>query len=301
MPITHLEQMLEALKTRPKKRLVAAWAVDPHTIEAVHEAVRLGIVDATLVGDEERIRATCRDRGVDVAAFHIVQEPDDRRATSRAVALVNEGHAQLLMKGLVTSDCYMKAILDKEHGLLEPGAILSHVTVIENPRYPKLIVCGDVAVIPAPDLRQKVAITKYVIATAHALGIEQPKIALIAATEQVLPSMPACTEAAIIAKMAERGEIKGALVDGPMGLDVAIDRESAQLKGVKGPVAGDADGLVFPTIEAGNVFYKGNTKLGGAELGAIVTGARAPCVLTSRGDSSRTKTYSIALAALVAA
>lgn len=301
MPITRLDQILEALKTRPRKRLAAAWAVDLHTIEALHEAVSFGLVDATLVGDEPRILAVCRECGIDPGGFRIVHEPDDVGASVRAVALVNAGEARILMKGLVTSDRFMKAILDKQKGLLDPGAILSHVSVIENPRYPKLIVCGDVAVIPAPDLRQKVAITRYVIAVAHALGIEVPKVALIAATEQVLPSMPACVEADLVAKMAERGEITGALVAGPFGLDVALDRESAAIKGVTSPVAGDADGLVFPSIEAGNVFYKLNTKLAGAELGAIVTGARAPCVLTSRGDSARTKTYSIALAALTAA
>jgi phosphate butyryltransferase len=300
MPITRLEQILDALRSRPRKRLVAAWAVDPHTIEAVHEAVRIGIVDGALVGDETRIRATCREHGVDAAAFQIVHEPDDVSATRRAVAMVNAGEARILMKGMVTSDRYMKAILDKQDGLLDPGAILSHVSVIENPRYPRLIVCGDVAVIPAPDLRQKVAITRYVIAVARALGIERPKVALIAATEQVLPSMTACTDAAAIALMGARGEFGDAQVAGPLGLDVAIDPESAALKGVTAPVAGDADGLVFPAIEAGNVFYKVNTKLAGAELGAMVAGARAPCVLTSRGDSARTKTYSIALAALTA-
>lgn len=300
MPITRLSQMLDALKSRPRKRLVIAWAVDTHTIEAAHEAVKLGIADATLVGDEAKIRATCAAIGADPGTFRIVHAPDDVSAAVCAVALVNAGEGQILMKGQVTSDRYMKAILDKQKGLLDPGAILSHVSVIENPRYPKLIVCGDVAVIPAPTLAQKVAITKYVIATARALGIERPKVALIAATEQVLTSMPACTDAAAIAEMGRRGEFDDALVDGPFGLDVAMDRESAQTKGVTSEVAGDADGLVFPSIESGNVFYKVNTKLAGAELGAMVSGARAPCVLTSRGDSALTKTYSIALAALAA-
>ncbi len=300
MPITRLEQIFDALKAKPRKRLVAAWANDSHTIAAVQAAVEKGVVDGTLVGDEAVIRSTCQGAKIDPGRFRIVHEASDTAATARAVAMVNAGEAQVLMKGLVSSDRYMRAILDKENGLLDPGAILSHVSVIELPRYPKLIVCGDVAVIPAPELREKVAITRYLIAAAHALGIERPKVALVAATEQVLPKMPACVDAAVISKMAERGEIKGAVLDGPMGLDVAVDRESAEIKGVRGEVAGDADCLLFPDIEAGNVFYKTSTKLAGAELGAMVTGARAPCVLTSRGDRALTKPYSIALAALTA-
>ena len=160
--------------------------------------------------------------------------------------------------------------------------------------------CGDIAVIPQPDLKQKIAITGFVIRTARALGIARPKVALIAASEQVLPGYIHTTEAAIISKMAERGQIAGADVDGPMGLDAAIDPEAARVKGLSGPVAGDADGLVFADIEGGNAFYKTSTKLGGAELGAMVVGARVPCVLSSRGDSVRTKLNSIALALLSA-
>jgi len=181
-----------------------------------------------------------------------------------------------------------------------PKAVLSHVTIIETPRYHKLITCGDVAVIPAPDLNQKIAITNNLINTAHALGIEMPKVAMLAATEQMLPGMQACVDAAIIAKMGDRGVFKKAYVDGPLALDVALDKESAGIKKLKGEVAGDADCLVFPNIESGNVFYKSNTKLAGAELAAMVCGARVPCVLTSRGDTAKTKSYSIALAALMA-
>lgn len=300
MPITKLEQIVETVKSRPRKRLVAAWANDSHTVAAVGEAVGLGLVEATLVGDEKAIRAACQAEKIDPAAFTIVTEPTDVKATARAVATVNAGEAQILMKGLVSSDKYMRAVLDKEKGLMDPGAILSHVTVIEVATYPKLIVCGDVAVLPAPELKEKIALTNYYIATAHALGIEQPKVAIIAATEQMSYKMPACVDAAIIAKMADRGGIRGALVDGPLALDVAVDREAVEIKGLKSAVAGDADVLVFPSIEAGNVFYKTCTKLAGAELAGLVVGARVPCVLTSRGDTAKSKLYSIALAALVA-
>ncbi|HRY31448.1 MAG TPA: bifunctional enoyl-CoA hydratase/phosphate acetyltransferase [Bacteroidales bacterium] len=299
MPITRLNQMFEALKAKPRKRLIAAYANDSHTIEAVYEAVKHGLIDGTLVGDTDTIHKVCGEHSIDVNLFRIVHEPQEVKATQLAVALINQGEGEILMKGLVSTDRYMRAILDKEKGLMDPGAILTHVTVIENPAYPKLIVCGDVAIIPAPDLKQKIALCNFLIQTAHALGIEQPKVAVIAATEQMLAGMPACVDAAILAKMNDRGQIKGGLVDGPLAVDVAVDRESVEIKKLVSPVAGDADCLLFPNIEAGNVFYKTSTKLANSELGALVFGARVPAVLSSRGDSMLTKLYSIALAALV--
>jgi len=300
MPITRLAQMLETVQAKPRKRLAAAYANDAHTIEAVHDAMAKGIIDATLVGDEKVIKAACRDLGIDPAGFTLVHEPVDGKAAAKAVALVRSGECQILMKGLVSTDKYMRAILDKEAGLMDPGAILSHVSVIEHPRYPKLLVCGDVAVLPYPDLKEKIAILNYCVGVAQALGVARPKVALIAATEQVLPKVQSTVDAAVIAKMAERGQIKGAFVDGPMALDVAIDPESARTKGIAGDVAGDADCLVFPNIDAGNVFYKTSTKLAGCEVAAMVAGAQAPCILSSRGDSVLTKLYSITLAALTA-
>jgi phosphate butyryltransferase len=298
--ITKLDDMFEVLRLRESKRLVAAYANDSHTIGAVNKAVDLGLVDATLVGDKEEIASVCKNEGIDISKFDIVHEPDETGAANKAVALINEGRGNLLMKGLVSTDKYMRAILHKEKGLMPPGAVLSHVTVMENTNYHKLLIFGDVAIIPAPELKEKIAITNYLIATAKALGIEKPKVAVLAATEQVSPKMPACVDAALIAKMADRGQIKGACVDGPLALDVAIDKESAEIKKLKGHVAGDADCLVFPNIESGNVFYKANTKLAKSELGAMVVGAKVPAVLSSRGDTIKTKLYSIALAALSA-
>ncbi|HOF17001.1 MAG TPA: phosphate acyltransferase [Bacteroidales bacterium] len=301
MSISKLDQMVEVVKSNPKKRLVAAYANDAHTIEAIYHAIENNIVDATLVGDEATINNVCKELGFDVSKFKIVQEADENKAGPKAVALINEGEGNILMKGLLSTDKYMRAILNKENGLM-PGAkaVLSHATIIETPAYHKLIICGDVAVIPAPDLNQKVAITNYLIKIAHKLEISQPKVALVAATEQMLVGMPACIDAAIISKMADRGQIKGALIDGPLALDVTLDKESAQIKKLASQVAGDADCLVFPNIEAGNVFYKTCTKLAGGELAAMVCGAKVPCILTSRGDSAKSKNYSIALAALMA-
>jgi len=300
MAITKLDQMFEVLKSKTKKRLVAAYANDSHTIEAVSEAVEKGIIDAILVGDEETMRKVCAQLGIDPGKFKLVHEPNEAKAASVAVKIVNSGEGDLLMKGLVSTDKYMKAILNKELGLMDPGAVLSHVTVIENPLYHKLLIVGDVAIIPLPEFKQKIAILNYLVKTAQALGIEKPKVAVVTASEQVLASMPSCVDAALLSKMADRGQITGAFVDGPLALDAAIDKESADIKKISGPVAGDADCLLFPNIESGNIFYKTNTKLAGAELGAFVAGARVPCVLSSRGDSAQTKLYSIALAALIA-
>jgi phosphate butyryltransferase len=300
MPIRTLDDLLRAVQDRPRKRLVVAWANDAHTLEAVNAAVASGLVEAILVGDEPLMVKTCTELGLPRERFRLIHSATDVEAAARAVAMVRSGEGDLLMKGLLSTDKYMRAILNKEQGLLEPGAILSHVTVMEHPGYAKLLVVGDVAVIPEPDFREKLAILGYLVATARALGIELPKVAVLAASEQVQPKLRASAEAALLAKMADRGQIPGALVDGPMALDVAIDPESAHIKGIGGPVVGDADCLLFPFLEAGNVFYKTGTKLGGAEVAAIVAGARVPCVLSSRGDSPKTKLSSIALAALLA-
>jgi phosphate butyryltransferase len=298
--ITKLDDLLELVKTKEKKRLVAAYANDSHTIGAVSAAIDKGIVDATLVGDIDTIKKVCAEEGIDPNKFELVQEADETKAGVKAVALIREGKGDILMKGLLSTDKYMRAILNKETGLM-PGKkndMLTHMAVFEVPAYHKLLVCSDVAIMPAPDLKQKQAILNYLISTAKNLEITKPKVAVLAATEQVSTGMQACVDAAIISKMGDRGQIKGALVDGPLALDVAINAESAKTKKVGGEVAGDADCLLFPNIESGNVFYKACTKFGGAELACMVVGAKVPCILTSRGDSAKTKLYSIALASL---
>lgn len=300
MGITKLDQIVELVKTKGKKRLVAAFANDAHTIEAVNEAVEKGIIEATLTGDTETIKKVCAELHIDFGKFKIVQEADETKATKLAVKLINDGEGDILMKGLVSTDKYMRAILDKEKGLMLAKAVLTHVAVVENPAYHKLMIASDCAIIPNPDLKQKSIIINFLIKTAQAIGIEKPKVALIAATEQVSDGMSACVDAAILSKMADRGQIKGAYVDGPLALDVAVDKESAETKKITGPVAGDADCLLFPNIESGNVFYKACTKFNHSEIAANVMGAKVPCVLSSRGDTAKTKLYSIALAAALA-
>lgn len=301
MIIRKIDDIYALLKGKAeKKRLVVAYANDSHSIEAVYEAVKLGIIEGILCGDRAEIEKVCREHGYDISLFKVVHEPVDTKAAAAAVKMVREKEADFLMKGLVSTDKYMRAILNKETGLLPPKAVLSHVTIMECVNYHKLLIVSDVAIIPAPDMDQKIALVKYVSQTANRLGIEKPKVAMISATEQVLPKVQSATEAAIIAKMGDRGQLGNIEIDGPLALDVAIDQEAAEIKKITSPVAGDADCLVFPNLEAGNVFYKTNTKLANTRVGAILVGATAPSVLSSRGDSVDTKLNSIALAALLA-
>ena len=299
--ITNFDQMFEQLRSKPKKRLVAAWGVDDHTISAVYMAVEAGIVEGILVGDEEMIKKVCADNNYDITKLTVVNNNNELKSISQAVDMVNAGEADILMKGLCSTDKYMRGILNKEKGLLPPKAVLSHVCVVQNPGYHKLLVISDIAVIPAPDLKQKQAMIGYVANTARALGVEKPKVAMITATEQMLPGMPACVEAAMLAKMSDRGQIAGCVVDGPLALDVALCKEAAEIKKLKSEVAGDADCCVLPSIEAANVFYKlAGHFCPGVKMAAMVAGAKAPCVLSSRADSTETKLNSIALAALTA-
>ena len=299
MRIAKLSDLFVELKGRPRKKIIVVNAVDEHTIEAVSKAVDKGIVEGILTGNPDRIAAICQNLEIDAGKFTIEPAATEDEAAIKAVELISEGKAGLMMKGLISTDKFVKALLNKDYGLLPPKGVLSHIAVMEMQDYHKLLIVSDVAIIPYPDLAQKITMTGYLIRTAIALGIENPKVALIAATEQVLASVPACTEAAIISKMAERRQITGGIVDGPMALDIALDRESAIIKKVESPVAGDADCLLFPNIDAGNVFYKMGTKLCKSQQAAIVAGAKVPVVLSSRGDSMETKLYSIALAALL--
>ena len=298
--MNNFNEIFSYLQSRDsKKRMVAAWGIDDHTISAAGKAVELGLVDVTLVGDEVAITEVCRRENIDPSKFTIVHNPVELSAIAQAVQMVRDGEGDFLMKGLCSTDKFLRAILNKETGLLPPKGTLTHCGVMEIPSYHKLLFVGDVAVIPAPDLKQKQVIMECLVRTAKSVGVQTPKVAIIAATEQVLPSQPATMEAAQLAKMADRGQIKGCVADGPLALDVAIDRESAEIKGLVSPVAGDADCLLFPNIESGNVFYKVNSKLvPDVKQAGILVGAKVPCVLSSRADSIETKLNSIAIAAM---
>jgi len=297
--IKKLDDLSQAVLQRPRRTLVVVCANDNHSVMASYNAVESGLVNAVLIGDEALMREICSAEQLNATLFTFIHQPDERLAASLAVQMIRQQEGQILMKGLIPTDKFIKAILDKEKGLMDPGSVLSHVTVIQNPNYHKLMIVSDVAVLPQPDLGQKVKLIGYMVHTANALGIAYPKVAVIAPSEQLLLQLESSKDAAFLSKMGERGQIKGCLIDGPLALDIAIDKEAAAIKGIKGEVAGDADCLLFPNLDAGNVFYKTNMKLAKAESAAMLVGAKVPVVLTSRGDSTLTKQYSIALAALV--
>lgn len=291
-----LNQAIE-LKTQ---RLVVGAAQDLEVLEAVVAAKQKGMAELILIGDVQLIRSLANEHNLDLSGASIFHESDGYKATREAVAMIKRGEADMLMKGLVNTDIFMKAILDKEIGL-RTGRLLTHVSVFEVPAYHQLLILSDVAINIAPDLMQKLEITQNAIDVAHALGNELPKVAVLSATEKVnAAKMPSSGDAALLSKMSDRGQIKGALVDGPLAFDNAISLESARIKKIESPVAGDADILIFPNIESGNVIYKALNLFAQAKVGAIVMGLAKPVVLTSRADSAESKLYSIALAALLA-
>jgi phosphotransacetylase len=299
MEIRNFKNLLEEVKKRPEKRLVTVNGVDANTLGALNEAVELGLVTAILTGDMEKIHKTCHELNIDAWKYHIIHTDTEREAVEKAVELIHEGKADLIMKGMVSTDKFMKVLLKKEYALVPSRSMLSHVALMENPNYHKMLVFSDAGVIPYPDLKQKILMTEFLIKTAKAMGIDQPKIAVIAPTEQIIISIQSCMDGATIAKMSEHGQIEGGLVDGPMALDVALSLESAAIKGFRSPVAGDADCLLFPNIDAANVFYKTNSKLCLAQMAGIIMGAKVPAIVSSRGDSEKTKLNSIALASLI--
>ena len=297
--ITKLSQIVEEARAKGAKRLAVAYGQDPHTLHAVHEAFREELVIPTIYGDRNVIKQICDAEGIDISDFTIVNETNDVACVAMAVRAVSSGEADVLMKGLVSTDKYMRGILNKDAGLFPPKGTLSHVAVVELPGYDKLLCISDAAVIPAPDFKQKTQLIKYLAQTAKVLGVSTPKVACIAPSEQLLPSVPSSTEGAILAKMGDRGQLGNVTVDGPLSLDVALYKEVAEEKKVKGSSV-DADCLLFPNIESANVFFKSATHFGQAEIAAMVVGTKVPCVLTSRGDTPLTKLYSIALACLAA-
>ena len=299
--IEHLSQIVDEARKKGRKRLAVAYGQDSHTLAAVSDAWKQGLVEPTLFGERKVIEQVCAEEGIDAGAFKIVDIASDVECVKAAVAAVVAGEADVLMKGLVSTDKYMRGILNKDAGLFPPKGVLSHVSVVEMPCYERLLIISDVAVIPLPDFKQKTVQIGYLAKTANLLGIKTPKIACIAPSEQLLPNVISSSEGALLAKMADRGQLGDVVVDGPLSLDVALFREVAEHKKVKGSsVAGAPDCLLFPNIESANVFFKSATHLCNGELAAMVMGTKVPCVLTSRGDTSLTKLYSIALACLAA-
>jgi len=295
MVIAKLNQLYDLIQESTKKTLIAVWANDLHSIEALNAAVDLKIIEAVLIGSKEIIEEQCTKFNIDYSKFKIYNVDDESSAAELAVNMVSQNKGDIIMKGLISTDKFMKAILNKEAGLVPPKGLLNNVVVIENAYYHKLLIAGDVAIIPNPNLEKKVGIARALINTAKSLGIDRPKVAVISASEQLIPTLSSSVEAHQITVNTETLGLSDADVFGPISLDGALNLESAQIKGINSNVAGDADCLLFPNIDAGNVFYKMNTKMSLSKNAAFVAGAKVPIVLSSRGDSMETKLNSIAL------
>ncbi len=300
MEIRTLDQLVEQVKLLPKKRIAIAVAEDQNTLGAINEAVEAGFAIAIMIGNKEKILKICNEEGLNPDKFTIINEPDEAKAAIEAVRMVKNNDADVLMKGLVNTDKFLKAVLDKEKGLLPPKTVMSYVCAVELPKYHKLLFVTDTAVLPFPDLEQKIAMVKYSVNMAKKFGITKPKVALLSAVEKVNSAFPATIDYSAICKMVERKQLPDCIIDGPLDLFLACDSESVEIKGVKTPINGDADVLVCPSIEASNIFYKGLMLFAGGELAGLLQGTTKPVVVMSRSESKKSKFYCIALSCLMA-
>lgn len=293
----NFKEVIEAARKAGPKILSVAVAQDEDVLKAVKAAVDNGIVKPILVGEKSKITQIAQEIGFSLEDIEIIDVLDLREATFKAVELVSTGRAHILMKGMVDTSVVLSAALDKEIGL-RTGKTLSHVAVFFLETYHKMLLVTDAAINIAPDLDKKKEILENAVDFAHSLGLANPKCAVICVKESVSPAMIHTVEAGQLVDMNESGEIKGCIVGGPFALDNAISKEAADHKGIKHAVAGDADILLMPQIEAGNVLYKSLTFLANADSAGLVLGASAPIVLTSRADTDIAKLNSIALASL---
>ncbi len=298
--IQRLEDLVTKLDKSKKKGLAVVCAQDTNTIQAIAKAAQDGFITPYMIGCKEEILKTINHFSLPRSLFEIIETEDDVQAASKAVELVRNGDADILMKGLVSSSTYLKAILDKEKGLLPEGNVLSHLTVIELPQYHKLLFLSDVAVIPFPNYQQKSQMIKYALQVTKKFGISQPKISLLSATEKPTDKIPGTLEATELKKEFITNYGDELIIDGPLDVFLSLDQESVRIKGVPTPVNGDADVLIFPNIEAGNIFYKGSVLLGKGKIAAMLVGTNSPVILTSRSDTTESKYYSILLGCLMA-
>jgi phosphotransacetylase len=268
-------------------------------LEAAVEAAQRGLITPLLVGPAARIAEVAESSAIDLSKFEIVDAPHSHGAATKAVELVKQGKAEILMKGSLHTDELMSAIVSREGGL-RTGRRISHVFIMDVPTYHKVLIVTDAAINIAPTLEDKVDICQNAIDLAISLGLERPKVAILAAVETVTSKMPATLDAAALCKMAERGQITGGILDGPLAFDNAISTQAAETKGIKSAVAGDPDILLAPDLEAGNILAKQLTFLANADSAGMVLGAKVPVILTSRADSVRSRIASCAVAKLVA-
>lgn len=297
--IKSFNELLELAEKKGPKKLAVAVAEDKEVLGAVNKAKKLGIADAILVGDSKKIQSIADEMGIDLGLFEVIDEKDPVKACRTAVSLVSSHKADVVMKGIIDTAIIMKQVLDKEIGL-RTGKVISHVAVFSVPTYKKIFIVTDAAMNIAPDLNQKKEILENAVTFVHSMDINDPKVAVICAREKVSPKMEATIHAKELEDMNVNGEITGCTVAGPLALDNAISKKAAIHKGIDNVVAGDADILLVPTIEAGNVLYKSLTFFAKAKNAGLIIGTKAPIVLTSRSDTEEAKLYSIALGVLAA-
>ena len=296
--LDQMEKMVLALKK--KRRIAVAWAQDPNTIGAIHKAIKNGFIEAIMIGRSSEIIKMCASEGIDAKTFIIVESENETIASVEAVRMAKKGEVDIVMKGLVGTDKFLKAVMDKENGLMIPNSVLTYVAALEIPLYNKLLFITDPAVIPFPDLDQKVAMAGYAIEMARKFGVEKPKVALIGASEKMSRHFDNSVDYAIMCKMADRGQIKNCIMDGPLDLFLACDKKSIEIKGVETPVNGDADVLLFPSLESCNPFYKGLMLFANGELAGLIRGTEKPVIVMSRSESEKSKYFCIVLSCLMA-
>ena len=298
--IKKLSDLLDSMQNTHSPRVAVAVAQEADTIVALNRAYKKNIIEVILVGDKDKITALIKKNKLKVSDFDIVSEKDEVKATQKAVSLVKEKKADILMRGLGKTEIYLKSILNKNTGIIPEGGFLSHVAIMDIASYPKLLMISDAAIIPNPNFDEKLKILNYTIEIANALGNTLPKVALVSATETISFNVQSSVDAAVITAMAQRKQIKGAIIDGPLALDVSISTEKCKIKGLNSPINGEADILLFPNFETANTFYKSMTLLAQGTAASILVGSVNPIVLTSRADSIDTKFYSVLLAAHLA-
>jgi phosphate butyryltransferase len=299
MPVRTFAELLDAARAKGPKRVAIAAGHQSEIMLAGLDAEVAGLAEVILVGDRDEIQRIARQEGFDIRRMDVVHQPQPREAAYEVMRLVSQGQADIAMKGKVETSDYLRAALSKELGL-RTGRLFTHVAAFEIPGFDRLIFISDAGVVVAPDLEQKVQIVQNAIYVAHALGISLPRVAILAATEVVNPKVPTTLDAANLSKMADRGQIQGGLVDGPLALDNAISPESARIKGIKSEVAGYADILITPDIEAGNVLAKAITYFAEGKMAGVVVGARCPLIVASRSDTREAKLVSLALGVMLA-
>ena len=292
--------VIKYAKERGPKIISVACSQDKEVLIAVDMAKKEGIANAILVGDIEKTKEIAKELNIDLDGYELIDEKDLAQASLKAVSLVSEGKADMVMKGLVDPSIILKAVLNKEVGL-RTGNILSHVAVFDVKGYDRLFFITDAAMNLSPDLQGKKQIIENACVVAHALDIEEPKVAAICAKEKVNPKMQDTVDAKDLEEMCANGDIKGCIVGGPFALDNAVSEEAAKHKGMSHPIAGKADILLAPDIEAGNILYKSLVFFSETKNAGVIVGAKAPIILTSRADSEETKLNSIALGVLMAA